>query len=119
MSEPTSLARHIYRYLVRTIRRGTASVTYRELATAVSDKFPTHPRSSKLHAALTEVTVACRERDLPAVTAIVWKAGVNRPSDGYYPIAHPRVRSFKAQVAAWRQEHALVLRDIEKLPGSL
>ncbi len=119
MTEITPLARQIYRHLVRTIRRGTASLTYRELATALSEKTPTHPRSSKLHAALTEVTHACRKRDLPAVTAIVWKAGTKRPSDGYYPIAHPRVRSFKAQVEAWKEEYARVLRDIEQLPGSL
>jgi len=119
MTEITPFARYIYRHLVRAIRRGTASITYRELATAISETYPTHPRSSRLHAALTEVTVGCRERALPAVTAIVWKAGVKRPSDGYYPVAYPRLRSFNAQLEAWREEHARVLKDSEQLPGSL
>lgn len=119
MTEITPLARHIYRHLVRRVRRGTASLTYGELAAGISDKFPTHTRSTKLYAALTEVTVACRERELPAVTAIVWKSGARRPSDGYYKIAYPRVRSFKAQVEAWREEHARVLRDIGQLSGAL
>ena len=120
MSEMSTLARSIYRYLVRTIRRGTASVTYRDVATAVSnDKITAHPRSPKFHAALTEVTKACREHGLPAVTSIVWKSGTKQPSDGYFPIAYPRVRSFEAQLAAWKEEHARVLRDAEKFPGSL
>ena len=119
MSEVTPLAKHIYRHLVRAIRRGTASLTYAELTAAIADKFELHPRSTKLFGALTEVTVACRERELPAVTAIVWKSGVKRPSDGYYKIAYPRVRSFESQLAAWRDEHARVLREADKLPSAL
>jgi hypothetical protein len=119
MTELTPIAQQIYRHLVRTLRAGTPGITYRELAEAISKKTPTHPRSSKLHAALTEVTKACRERDLPAVTAIVWKAGVHRPSDGYYGVAYPRIRSFKSQLEAWKAEHAVVLESIEKLPAAL
>jgi hypothetical protein len=119
MTDLTPIAQQIYRHLVRTLRAGTASITYRELADAISKKIPTHPRSSKLHAALTEVTKACRERELPAVTAIVWKAGVGRPSDGYYGVAYPRMRSFESRLGAWREEHARVLREIEQLPAAL
>jgi hypothetical protein len=117
--EITPIARQIYRHLVKEIRRGTASITYRDLATAVSEKYPVHQRSGKLHSALTEVTLACRARELPAVTAIVWKAGAHRPSDGYYEIAHPRARSWSGQLEAWRAEHARVLREAQDLPGSL
>jgi len=122
-AELTPIERNIYRHLVRVLRRGTASITYAELADAISPpgiaKPRVHPRSPRLHAALTEVTLACRARALPAVTAIVWKAGAHRPSDGYYGIAHPRARSWKSQLAAWQDEHARVLREAERLPVGL
>jgi hypothetical protein len=122
-SEPSPLeplAREVYRVLVRHLRAGHASITYAELAAAVSAKIPIHPRSSKLHAALTEVTNACRARGLPILPAIVWRRGEDRPSDGYYKIAHPRVRSFKAQLAAWEAEHARVVAiDRASWPATL
>lgn len=119
MTRMTSLARHIYRYLVRALRRGTASMTYAELAVGLGDKLALHPRSPRLFAALTEVTIACRECGVPAVTAMVWKAGARRPSDGFYRVAYPRSRSFHAQLAAWREEHARVLREAARLPSAL
>jgi hypothetical protein len=119
MTELTPIAQQVYRHLVRTLRGGTASITYRQLAEAISKKTPTHPRSSKLHAALTEVTKACREHEIPAVTAAVWKAGAGRPSDGYFPIAYPRLRSFETQLEAWRAEHVRVVREAANLPASL
>lgn len=119
MTEVTPLAKHIYRQLVRRVRGGTASLTYAELAAAIADKFTIHPRSTRLFGALTEVTVACRERALPAVTAIVWRSGARRPSDGYYKVAYPRLRSFETQLAAWKDEHARVLRETNQLPGTL
>jgi hypothetical protein len=118
-SEITPIARQLYRHLVKIVRRGTASITYRDLAVAVSEKYPVHQRSPKLHSALTEVTIACRARELPAVTAIVWKARAHRPSDGYYEIAHPRARSWAGQLEAWKEEHARVLREAQDLPASL
>jgi hypothetical protein len=119
-TEITPIARQIYRHLVKIVRRGTASITYRDLAAAVSsEKLTVHQRSPKLHSALTEVTIACRARELPAVTAIVWKAGAHRPSDGYYEIAHPRARSWAGKLEAWREEHARVLRQAQDLPAAL
>jgi hypothetical protein len=117
--ELTPIARDIYRHLVRVLRRGGASITYGDLADAISGKLRVHRRSPRLYDALTRVTLACRARELPAVTAIVWKAGARRPSDGYYPIAHPRARSWNGQLAAWRLEHARVLRELDRLPGAL
>jgi len=117
--ELTPIAHQIYRHLVRVLRRGAASITYAQLADAVSGKLTVHQRSPRLHAALTEVTLACRARELPAVTAIVWKSGAHRPSDGYYPIAHPRARSWASQLAAWKLEHARVLREASGLPVAL
>ena len=102
---PSPLARSIYRQLVKHVRRGNPSITYGELAKLVE----AHPRSAKLHAALTEVTEACRARGLPILPAIVWRADARHPSDGYYKVAHPRARSFKSQLAAWEQEHARVI----------
>jgi hypothetical protein len=99
------LAHEVYRKLVQHLRANHESITYGELATALE----IHPRSSKLHDALGEVTVACRARGLPMLPAMVWRSGAHRPSDGYYKVAHPRTRSFKAQVVAWEQEHARVI----------
>lgn len=115
----TPLAREVYRRLVRHVRAGKASITYGELAALISEKLPIHPRSSKLHAALGEVTAACRERALPILPAIVWRADSRQPSDGYYAAAHPRSRSLKTQIAAWEEEHARVLREQASFPVAL
>ena len=116
---PTPLAREIYRRLVRRLRAHQTSITYGELAAEVSREIPIHPRSPKLHAALGEVTAACRARALPIVPAIVCRADTARPSDGYYKVAHPRSRSFKSAVAAWEQELARVIAHAEALPVRL
>jgi hypothetical protein len=110
VEEITPMAHQIYRHLAKVLRSGTTSITYGDLAEAVSKKIPTHPRSSNLHEGLTEVTRICRSRELPAVTAIVWKAGTKRPSDRYFEIAYPRSRSFEAKLIAWQDEHACVVR---------
>jgi hypothetical protein len=110
------LARSIYRQLVKHVRAGNISITYGGLAATVDQ----HPRSAKLHAALTEVTEACRTRGMPVLPAIVWRADADHPSDGYYKVAHPRARSFKSQLAAWEQEHARVIAlDKAAWPSSL
>jgi hypothetical protein len=83
------------------------SLTYGALAAALEQRI--HPRSPRLHAALTEVTLACRARGLPALPALVWRAGVRQPADGYFKIAHPRARSLRTQIAAWREEYARVV----------
>jgi hypothetical protein len=113
------LAREIYRQLVKRVTAGEVSITYGELAAAVSAKFPVHPRSSKLHAALTEVTVACRARGLPNLPAIVWRAGGRHPSDGFFKVAYPRARSFERQLESWTGEHALVITYDHAWPSSL
>jgi hypothetical protein len=118
MTESTPLARAIYRKLVKHVTAGHPSITYGELAAAVTPAV--HPRSSKLHAALTEVTEACRARGLPILPAIVWRAGATHPSDGFFKIAYPRSRSFERQLAAWRADHArVVAADKASWPSSL
>jgi hypothetical protein len=112
-------AQHIYRQLRRRVRSKRPSITYAELADSLDYRFSTHPRSRRLFAALTEVSLACRERDLPCLPAIVWRAGAHRPSPGYYKVAHPRARTEAARLAAWQREHALVLRDAVHFPTSL
>ena len=123
MTESTStsspLAREIYRQLRRHLRAHQYSITYGELAASVSDKIPTHHRSSKLHAALGELTATCRERDLPILPAMVWRNDSRRPSAGYYAIAHPRARTDAARRAAWERAHDRVVREIERLPKAL
>ena len=114
----TSLARQIYQQLRRRVR-AQESITYKELAASLDYRFATHPRSRKLHDALTEVTAACRARSLPILPAIVWRAGTRRPSTGYYKVAHPSARTDATRHAAWEREHARVLRERARFPASL
>ena len=113
------LAREIYRQLVKHLRMRQHSITYGELAAAVAPKIATHPRSSRLHAALGEVTVACRDRALPILPAMVWRTDSRRPSHGYFTVAHPRARTDETRRAAWEREHDRVVRDAECYPRSL
>ena len=110
------LAKKLYTQLRKRVVAGQHSITYAALAKASGD---VHPRSPSLHAALGEVTNACRHAGLPVLPAIVWKAGSNRPSTGYYKVAHPRAHTDDARVAAWEREHARVLREIEQFPTKL
>lgn len=109
------LAIAIYRVLRTRLASETPSITYGELATKVE----VHHRSSKLHAALGELTTACHAAKLPALPAIVWSASTHRPSDGYYLVAHPRVRSEANRQAAWEAEHERVVRAKDKYPAKL
>lgn len=113
------LAHEIYRQLVRHIRTGRSSITYGELATAVSKKHHTHHRSQSFHTALGEVSAACRTAKLPCLPAIVWRSSGQRPGGGYYKAAHPRARTEQSQLAAWEREHADVVRDAAKFPAAL
>ena len=113
------LATAIYKQLRRRLRAEAPDVTYGELAQGLDYRHATHPRSSKLHAALTEVTEACKRAGLPCLPAIVCRADNHRPSSGYYAIAHPRAETPEAQLSAWQRERARVIREAEKFPTSL
>ena len=115
----TPLATEIYRQLVRRVRTRTPSITYAELAALASRRIPTHQRSRKLHAALTEVTLACRAHQLPCLPAIVWRKGTTRPSAGYFKVAHPKVRTEHGRVAAWEDEHDRVVTQAARYPARL
>lgn len=112
------LASEIYKQLRRTLHSKN-SITYGELARAVSRKHPTHHRSPAFHTALTEVTEACRAHDLPVIAAIVWSSTTNAPSEGYYRAAHPRARTDESKKAAWEREHAAVVREAANFPATL
>lgn len=114
----TALANEIYKALRRTIQT-KHSITYKELATAVSKRLPTHQRSSSFHAALTELTTTCRESGVPCIAAVVWSASTHRPSEGYYKTAHPRAKTDPAKQAAWEREHAAVVANAAKFPATL
>jgi hypothetical protein len=116
MNAMSPLAQKVYRQLKKQLAAGRESITYRELARACGD---VHPRSPALHAALGEVTTACHHAKLPVVPAIVWRAGSNKPSTGYYKVAHPRARTDEARVAAWQREHARVVAEAASLPPAL
>jgi hypothetical protein len=109
------LARRVYKHLLTRVRRSKPSITYGELASAVD----VHPRSPALHAALGEVSNACRHSQLPCLPAIVWRANTKRPSDGYYKVAHPRAHTDDARVSAWEREHARVLAEAARFPAKL
>lgn len=115
----TPLAVEIYKQLVRHLRANKHSITYGELAGLVSKKQPAHQRSPSFHAALGEVTAACRAHGLPCLPAMVWRAGGNRPGSGYYAVAHPRARTDESQIKAWEREHADVIRETAKFPRTL
>ncbi len=115
----TPLATEIYKQLVRRVRTRHPSITYVELAEQVSKKIPTHQRSSRLHAALSEVSLACRANQLPCLPAIVWRKGTTRPSDGYFKVAHPKVRTEQGRIAAWEDEHTRVVKQAAKYPPTL
>ena len=110
------LALDVYRRLVHRAKSAKPSITYGELAALVGGL---HPRSPSLHAALGEVSNACRHNALPCLPAIVWKRGLNRPSSGYYAVAHPRAQTETAQVKAWERERERVMTEIEKFPAKL
>jgi hypothetical protein len=109
------LANQVYKCLVTAVRRNKSSITYGELATAIE----AHPRSPALHAALGEVTNACRHAHLPALPAIVCRADSKRPSDGYYKVAHPRAHTDDAKLSAWEREHAKVVSSADEFPTKL
>lgn len=109
------LAQSIYRQLLKHVRRKKASVTYGELAGANA----IHPRSPRLHAALGEISNACRHAHLPCLPAVVWRASTRRPSSGYYKVAHPRAHTDDQRASAWQREHVRVMREIDRFPRTL
>lgn len=109
------LAQKIYRQLRKQLSRKDPSITYGELA----DVIESHPRSSKMHDALGEITEACRRSKLPALPAIVWKSGASHPSTGYYAVAHPRAQTDDAKQSAWEREYRLVTEHAEEFPAQI
>ena len=109
------IANQIYKHLLSAVRKNKNSITYAELAKAVD----VHPRSPQLHAALGEVTNACRHSQLPVLPAIVCRADSKRPSDGYYKVAHPRAHTDEARVSAWERERAKVMSAAGDFPAKL
>jgi hypothetical protein len=106
------LASSIYKHLVRRLRGGAKSLSYRELSRTVQ----THHRSARLHAALGEVIAACRARHLPCLPAIVWRSGRNMPGPAYFAHAHTRLRNPAACREAWQAEYAAVLAHRLRYP---
>ena len=116
------LAIQIYQQLRRRVRATRPLLTYKELAAAIGRAAPelaTHQRSAKLHAALGEVSLACRAAGLPCLPALVCRSGIGRPSAGYYKVAHPCVRSDQGRADAWERELARVVDELDRLPEVL
>lgn len=115
----TPLANAIYKQLRRQAIAGVPSITYGDLVKLLGKKHESHPRSRRLYAALTEVTVACRAADLPCLPALVCRADLQRPSDGYYAVAHPRLRTEPSRIEAWQREVSSVLGAADRYPSVL
>jgi hypothetical protein len=115
----TPLANQIYKQLLRRVRANKPSITYGELAHAISGRTPVHHRSATFHAALGELSETCRAHQLPCLPAIVWRNDIQRPGVGYYRYAHPRSQTDSARVAAWQREHESVLRESRRFPDVL
>ena len=111
----TPFATSVYKHLLRHARNKQPAITYAELAARVQ----IHARSPKLHAALGEISQACRHSGLPCLPAIVWRSDTRRPSTGYYKAAHPRAPSDRARIAAWEREHQRVVRELGSYPVAL
>ncbi len=111
----TPFATQVYRLLLRHARKREPAITYGALAAHV----PIHARSPKLHAALGEISLACRHEGLPCLPAIVWRSDTRRPSTGYYQAAHPRAHTDAARIAAWEREHEQVVRVLARYPAKL
>jgi hypothetical protein len=112
------LAAAVFRQLRRRVRLRRPSITYAQLARSLGRR-ATHHRDPRFHAALGEVAHACRHAGLPCLPAIVWRADTNRPSDGYYAVAHPRAATDGARRAAWEREHERVLESAARYPPKL
>ncbi len=108
------LAVAVQKVLIRRLRSRSPALTYGELVEALAPKHPTHRRSPALHAALGEVSAACRARGVPCLPALVHRADSGRPGPAYYRTAHPRVRSDAARIAAWEAEMVAVLAASER-----
>jgi hypothetical protein len=115
----TPLANRIYKQLLRRVRTNKGSITYGELAHAISAHTAVHHRSPTFHAALGEISESCRAHRLPCLPAIVWRNDIRRPGDAYYRYAHPRCRTESARIAAWQREHDAVLRESSRFPAAL
>jgi hypothetical protein len=110
------LAHRIYQRLRSHLRaRPDHPLTYGDLARALRVRV----RSAPFYAALGEVTDACRARALPTLAALVGRHDTRRPGDGYYKIAHPRVRSEAGRKKAWVRERALVAAAAARFPEAL
>jgi hypothetical protein len=116
---PSLLAAAIYKLLVRRLHGRTPTLTYGELVRALAPRHVTHRRSPALHAALGEVSLACRARGLPCLPALVHRADTGRPGPAYFRTAHPRVRAEAAQRAAWDVELAAVVIAEARYPPRL
>jgi hypothetical protein len=114
----TPFATTVYKLLLRQARNHEPSITYAMLAARVRPE-PVHPRSPKLHAALGEISLACRHEGLPCLPAMVWRSDTQRPSSGYYKVAHPRAQTEASQRSAWQREHDSVVRALASYPPKL
>lgn len=78
-------------------------LSYTDLVTQLPSPYADlSPDSEVLASALGELVRACRERGLPAISAMVVRHRERVPGPGYYPVAHPNEASDTAMaMIAW------------------
>jgi hypothetical protein len=93
-------------------------LSYKDLCAKIVG-FAVGPRSGKLHAALGEVVIECRNKKLGAIPALAINGTTRLPGHGYFPVAHPSARTDALRKTEWSAEVDRVVRDTTKYPVAL
>lgn len=90
ISAMTHLADAIYDVLRATRPSNRREITYTDLISRLPAQFSNiAPDGELLAGALGELVTGCRNKGIPAISAMVIRADTRVPGNGYYPMAHP------------------------------
>lgn len=100
------LAQLVYDQLRRRVPASRPELSYTDLVEQLPSPYGTlSPDSDVLASALGELVTACRNLDLPAISAMVVRHRERVPGPGYYPVAHPDEADDPAMaMIAWGKE---------------
>lgn len=113
------LARTIYPKILPRARQRNGDIAYSELCASLEGRWAgLEPRSEMLSHALGLIVERCREADLPALSALVVRAGERRPGPGYYTAAHPDIDDPMKREIAWAKERGEAHRRCAEYPDT-